>query len=81
MSTFVPKFSPSLLSLRPSRLLGIYDVVCPFLSRPSEADGFPPFSHLSLLCVIGKGSSADKRVLIDYNVGILHDALLQVFRV
>ncbi|KAI6876328.1 ras-related GTP-binding protein-like protein C, partial [Hortaea werneckii] len=37
--------------------------------------------HLSLLCVIGKGSSADKRVLIDYNVGILHDALLQVFRV
>ncbi|KAI6866183.1 ras-related GTP-binding protein-like protein C [Hortaea werneckii] len=38
-------------------------------------------NHLSLLCVIGKGSSADKRVLIDYNVGILHDALLQVFRV
>lgn len=38
-------------------------------------------SHLSLLCVMGKGSSADKRVLIDYNVGILHDALLRVFKV
>ncbi|TKA75599.1 hypothetical protein B0A55_06345 [Friedmanniomyces simplex] len=37
--------------------------------------------HLSLLCVMGKGSSADKRVLIDYNVGILQDALLQVFKV
>jgi len=33
------------------------------------------------MCVMGKGSSADKRVLIDYNVGILQDALLQVFRV
>ena len=38
-------------------------------------------SYLSLLCVMGKGSSADKRVLIDYNVGILQDALLQVFKV
>ena len=30
---------------------------------------------------MGKGSSADKRVLIDYNVSILHDALLQIFKV
>lgn len=30
---------------------------------------------------MGKGSSADKRVLIDYNVGILHDAIVQVFKV
>ncbi|TKA30897.1 hypothetical protein B0A54_14505 [Friedmanniomyces endolithicus] len=37
--------------------------------------------HLSLLCVMGKGSSVDKRVLIDYNVGILQQALLQVFKV
>jgi len=37
--------------------------------------------HLSLLCVMGKNSSASKRVLIDYNVGILQDALLQVFKV
>ena len=38
-------------------------------------------SSLSLICVMGKGSSADKRVLIDYNVDILHDALLQVFKI
>ncbi|KAK5704768.1 GTP-binding protein gtr2 [Elasticomyces elasticus] len=37
--------------------------------------------HLSLLCVMGKGSSADKRVLIDYNVSILQTALVKVFRV
>ncbi|KAK1818942.1 GTP-binding protein gtr2 [Friedmanniomyces endolithicus] len=37
--------------------------------------------HLSLLCVMGKGSSVDKRMLIDYNVGILQQALLQVFKV
>lgn len=30
---------------------------------------------------MGKGSSVDKRVLIDYNVDILYDALLQVFKV
>jgi len=30
---------------------------------------------------MGKGSTADKRVLIDYNVGVLRDALIQVFRV
>lgn len=38
-------------------------------------------SYLSLICVMGRGSSADKRVLIDYNAGILHDALLQIFKV
>jgi Ras-related GTP-binding protein C/D len=37
--------------------------------------------YLTLLCVMGKGSSADKRVLIDYNVGILQEALLQIFEV
>ena len=36
---------------------------------------------LSLLCIMGKGSSADKRVLIDYNIDILHDALLKIFQV
>ena len=36
---------------------------------------------LSLLCVMGKGSSADKKMLIDYNVDILHDALSQIFKV
>jgi len=30
---------------------------------------------------MGKGSSVDKRMLIDYNVGILQQALLQVFKV
>lgn len=30
---------------------------------------------------MGKGSSAEKRVRIDYNAGILHDALVQVFRI
>ena len=39
------------------------------------------YRYLSLICVMGKGSSTAQRVLIDYNVGILHDALLQVFRV
>lgn len=29
---------------------------------------------------MSKGSSADKRVLIDYNVDILQDALQQIFR-
>lgn len=38
-------------------------------------------SYLSLLCVMGKGSSVNKRVLIDYNVDILREALLDVFRV
>ena len=36
---------------------------------------------LSLICIVGKGSSADKRVLIDYNVDILHDAVIQIFKV
>ena len=43
------------------------------------ADQF--YRYLSLMCVMGKGSSTAQRVLIDYNVSILHDALLQVFRV
>ena len=30
---------------------------------------------------MSKGSSADRRVLIDYNVDILQDALLQIFKV
>lgn len=30
---------------------------------------------------MSKGSSADKRVLIDYNVDILQDALLQIFKI
>lgn len=29
---------------------------------------------------MGQGSTADKRVLIDYNVSILHDALTQMFK-
>ncbi|GIZ46673.1 hypothetical protein CKM354_000979100 [Cercospora kikuchii] len=35
--------------------------------------------YLSLICVMGQGSTADKRVLIDYNVSILNDALQQMF--
>lgn len=37
-------------------------------------------SYLSLICVMGQGSTADKRVLIDYNVSILHEALIQMFK-
>ncbi|KAF2161199.1 hypothetical protein M409DRAFT_69833 [Zasmidium cellare ATCC 36951] len=36
--------------------------------------------YLSLICIMGQGSTADKRVLIDYNVSILHEALTQVFK-
>ncbi|CAK3865127.1 related to GTP-binding gtr2 [Lecanosticta acicola] len=36
--------------------------------------------YLSLICVMGQGSTADKRVLIDYNVSVLHDALTQMFK-
>lgn len=36
--------------------------------------------YLSLLCLMSKGSTADKRVLIDYNVDLLQDALLQIFK-
>ncbi|KAI5357690.1 Putative gtr1/RagA G protein [Septoria linicola] len=36
--------------------------------------------YLSLICVMGQGSTADKRVLIDYNVSVLHDALQQMFK-
>ncbi len=38
-------------------------------------------SSLSLICLMGQGSGPDKRKLIEYNVDILHDALLQVFKV
>ncbi|KAF2769128.1 hypothetical protein EJ03DRAFT_343576 [Teratosphaeria nubilosa] len=37
--------------------------------------------YLSLVCVMGKGSSADKRVLIDYNVTTLQEALLKISKV
>lgn len=30
---------------------------------------------------MGQGNGPDKRALIDYNVDILHDALLQVFKI
>jgi hypothetical protein len=39
------------------------------------------FSHLSLICLMGKGSGVDKRVLIDYNVSLLQDAVVEVFKV
>ncbi|EME47450.1 hypothetical protein DOTSEDRAFT_107806, partial [Dothistroma septosporum NZE10] len=35
--------------------------------------------YLSLICVMGQGSTADKRILIDYNVTILQEALQQMF--
>ena len=38
-------------------------------------------SHLSLICLMGKGSGVDKRVLIDYNVSLLQDAVVEVFKV
>ncbi|KAK5110458.1 hypothetical protein LTR62_005809 [Meristemomyces frigidus] len=37
--------------------------------------------HLSLLCIMGKGCSVKRRALVDYNVGVLQDALLEVFKV
>jgi Ras-related GTP-binding protein C/D len=37
-------------------------------------------SYLSLICVMGQGSTADKRVLIDYNVSIMHEALIKMFK-
>ncbi|KAM0713859.1 hypothetical protein Q7P37_010821 [Cladosporium fusiforme] len=37
--------------------------------------------HLSLICLMGKGSGVDKRVLIDYNVSLLQDAVVEVFKV
>lgn len=30
---------------------------------------------------MGKGSSVNKRVLMDYNVDILQEALLEIFRI
>ncbi|SMR62819.1 unnamed protein product [Zymoseptoria tritici ST99CH_3D1] len=36
--------------------------------------------YLSLICVMGQGSTADKRVLIDYNASILHEALVKMFK-
>jgi hypothetical protein len=30
---------------------------------------------------MGRGSGIDKRVLIDYNVGVLQDAVVEVFKV
>jgi hypothetical protein len=39
------------------------------------------YSHLSLICLMGKGSGVDKRVLIDYNVSLLQDAVVEVFKV
>ncbi|KAK4632385.1 GTP-binding protein gtr2 [Fulvia fulva] len=36
--------------------------------------------YLSLICVMGQGSTADKRMLIDYNVTILQEALQQMFK-
>lgn len=37
--------------------------------------------RLSLLCVMGKGSTPDKKATIDYNVDIVHDAMLQIFKI
>jgi Ras-related GTP-binding protein C/D len=37
--------------------------------------------YLSLICVMGKGSPPEKRMLIDYNVGVLQDAVLKIFKV
>ena len=39
------------------------------------------YSHLSLICLMGKGSGVDKRVLIDYNVSLLQDAVVEVFKI
>lgn len=38
------------------------------------------FRYLSLICVMGQGSTADKRMLIDYNVTILQEALQEMFK-
>ncbi|KAF2480914.1 Gtr1/RagA G protein conserved region-domain-containing protein [Neohortaea acidophila] len=36
---------------------------------------------LSLICIMGKGSSVEKRVLIDYNVDVFVDAVVKIFQV
>jgi Ras-related GTP-binding protein C/D len=38
-------------------------------------------SSLSLICLMGQGNGPDNRAVVDYNVDILSDALLQVFKV
>lgn len=35
--------------------------------------------YLSLVCLMGKGSKADMRPLVDYNAMILQEALLKIF--
>ena len=38
-------------------------------------------SSLSLICLMAKGNSVENRVLIEYNVTILRDAVVQMFKV
>jgi hypothetical protein len=36
--------------------------------------------YLSLICIMGPGSTPDRRVLIDYNVGLAADAIKAIFK-
>lgn len=43
------------------------------------ADVYHHCRHLSLICIMGKNSGIEKRVVVDYNVGILQEAVAEVF--
>jgi len=36
--------------------------------------------YLALICLMGEDSPADKKAVIDYNVGVFQEALNQVFQ-
>jgi len=38
------------------------------------------FRYLALICLMGEDSPADKKAVIDYNVGVFQEALNQVFQ-
>lgn len=37
--------------------------------------------YLSLICIMGQGSTPDRRVLIDYNISLAADALKEIFKI
>ncbi|KAF1986406.1 Gtr1/RagA G domain-containing protein [Aulographum hederae CBS 113979] len=49
--------------------------------RPESASMADPKQsrYLALICLMGEDSSAEKKALIDYNVGVFQEALKQVF--
>lgn len=37
--------------------------------------------YLSLICIMGQGSTPDRRVLIDYNISVAAEAIREIFRI